>query len=67
MPTGMYPGLSGEQLAEQSKAANALVNLANRLLHSEVLVRGCTEEQVDILTQRLSIDYAMNTEQGAES
>ena len=61
MPTGMYPGLSGEQLAAQSKAANALVTLANRLLHSEVLVRGFSHED-----RRLSIDYEVNAEKGAE-
>jgi len=61
MPKGMYPGLSGEQLERQSKAANELVTLANRMLHSEVLVEGFEHSG-----GYLKVVYVENTEQGAE-
>jgi len=62
MPKGMYPGLSGTQLAEQSKAVSALVALANRLMHSEVLLTGM--EQAD---GTMSVQYEVNTEKGEGS
>jgi hypothetical protein len=62
MVKGMYPGLSGPALVAQKNATDALVALANRLMHSEVLVSAFSHQD-----GRLSIEYEENAEQGAES